>query len=99
SRRPRPSVKVDVDEEGTGAGEKGEGRDASGRCDAEWSDAEQDAGSGQREHPGAEVLPTGREDREGRVGEELFGVGGTQDGVPADRATSRTDRHDDDDKG
>src|SRR6266542_930430 len=78
-------VQVDVDEESGEGGEQAVGGGAAGGRGAVQQSIG-DGGGGEGEDAGSGVLPADREDDEGEVGEELFAVGGMEDGVPGDRA-------------
>jgi len=79
------SVEVHVDQERGQTAQRGQPDRAPGRGGGQRPDAEEDGGGGQGEHTRAGVLPAGRQQAQGGIGEELAGVGGAQDGVPGQR--------------
>src|SRR5215213_10956256 len=83
------SVEVDVDQERGQATEYGQPDGAPGRGGGQRPDPQEDGGGGQGKDAGAGVLPAGRQQAQGGVGEELAGVGGAQDGVPGQRSGGR----------
>src|SRR5215212_3459618 len=92
------SVEVDVDQERRQAAEQGQRDGAPGWGGGQRPDPEQHGGGGQGEHARAGVLPAGRQQAQGGVGEELGGVGGAQDRVPAKRSDGGGQRHGQDDR-
>src|SRR4029453_1876833 len=80
------SVEVDVDQERGQAAQHGQPDGAPGHPGRQWPEAEEHGGGGQGKDAGAGVLPAGWQQPQGGVGEELAGMGGTQDRIPGQRS-------------